>query len=155
MFEIKAKIRLSIGINIIFAVELLINTIMNKGLKLFFMMFASVLLIGFASCDKDDDGDTTDYAKDIVGSYVGTLSGTMLPIEIENVMIGINYVSLNKVELVMEQDVMEDMPINISATSPVVFTDGKYYIEGTAIFEMFEMPMPVKITGDIDQAFWL
>lgn len=125
---------------------------MNKGLKLFFMMFASVLLIGFASCDKDDDGDTTDYAKYIVGSYVGTLSGTKLPVAVEDVEIGIKYVSLNKVELVMEQDIMGDMQINISATSPVVFVEDKYYhIEGTTTFEMFELPMPVIITGEIDQ----
>ncbi len=73
---------------------------MNKHLKLFFILFVSSICLGFTSCNDGDD--VTDHAKEIAGTYVGTIS--VMEQEIPEAEIVITRKDVNKVILSMDQD---------------------------------------------------
>lgn len=123
---------------------------MNKYLKLFFILFVSSLSLGFTSCDDDDDPD---YAKEIAGTYKGTISA--LESEIPNAEIKIARKSENRVTISMNQDLGVAV-VDVTAESDVLFSDKTYSVAGTATYEWTEgaeVTLPVEIKGTIDKDY--
>jgi hypothetical protein len=115
----------------------------------------SSLCITFTACSNDDDKDktTSDYAKEIAGTYIGNiyLDGIDQPIETD-AMINITRNENSKVTLKINQTIAL-LPINVECESDVVYSNEKYQISGEAGVDMGEpLRVPMKINGDIDKA---
>ncbi|GHV49116.1 hypothetical protein FACS1894181_07070 [Bacteroidia bacterium] len=123
---------------------------MNTNIKFFFILFASVLCIGFTSCSSDDDDK--DVAKDIVANYDGSLLGAAEdPI---STTIVIEHLSDNKVNLKLNQNIA-GLPINIACATDVAKKDGKYSLSGNTTTDLplgangANVSIPVEVKGDV------
>jgi hypothetical protein len=96
---------------ITFVSELKKQIVMKTKIKLFFILFASVLCVGFTACSDDDD--KTDAAKTIAATYNGPITGNF---PIPNASIKLDYVSENKVKVILVDDLLPGHPIECDAT---------------------------------------
>jgi len=119
---------------------------MNKKFQFLFMMFFTALCLGFTACSDDDDDDT-DYAQEIAGTYVGTVTIPGMGDPIPNVTIVFDRNSQNKITMKMNQTLPVLGEIEIESQSNVTYKDNKYYVSGTATHE----EIPVKIDGSVDK----
>ncbi|MDR1681180.1 MAG: hypothetical protein LBS12_05285 [Prevotellaceae bacterium] len=118
------------------------------------MALALGLVFVAAGCSKDDD-NKDDFAKDIAGTYVGTLTMgeevlaedaniTITRVDATNVLIGLN-------ETIVVSTA--PIPLNVSCASTVTKTGNNYVIAGTDEVEIPAMgTFPVSIAGTIDNA---
>jgi hypothetical protein len=122
---------------------------MKTNIKLFFILFVSVLCLGFTACSDDDDKDV---AKNIVGNYTGTLLGAA-PEAISST-IAIEHLSDTKVNLKLTQNIA-GLPINITCASDVIKKDGKYSFTGVTTTDLPLAPdgsnisIPVDVKGEV------
>ncbi len=138
---------------------------MKKNVSKLWLFLAMALVApAFTACD-DDEGDNTDYAPAIEGTYAGTIKyGTNdIPGTYEIV---IDYASQNKVDLIVNNLIVptggqiEGLPanLNLSATcndAQVSSSKGKTHVKGATTINLTEAykNIPVTIEGDIDSSY--
>lgn len=122
----------------------------NFKFLLFVMLSACFFLSNTACSDDDDKNPTVDYAKDIKGTYTGTvfLAGSPIATDVE---ISVEYASVNNVTLKMNQTIMT-LPLNITCPAQVASKDGAYSVTGNTNVSLPESPLslPVSINGTFD-----
>ncbi|GHT02048.1 hypothetical protein FACS189421_14610 [Bacteroidia bacterium] len=124
---------------------------MKVNKNLFFILFVSVICLGFTACNNDDDKQT-DYAHNIVANYTGTLSGASeVPIP---ATIAIEHSAPYKVNLKLNQTIA-GLPINITCPTDVIEKDGKYSLSGNTTIDLplgengAPVSIPVEVTGNV------
>lgn len=128
---------------------------MKTKFNLLFVMLLSSLCITFTSCSDDDDDDkTTDYAKEIAGTY----KGDVFPDGVDQAIatdatITITRNSDTNVSLKMEQEIANVGTIKVDCKSDVAYTSEKYEIaKTTTTAEVKGMPIPVTVNGNVDKS---
>ena len=113
--------------------------------RFFLLMLLSALFIGFTSCGSDDED--TDYAKEIAGKYIGTLTMEGMPIA-QDVEITVTRNSNTKATLKINQElaILPGMPLNIECPSDVTFKDNEYSVTGKTTWMLIA---PITVNGTI------
>ncbi|MDR0364981.1 MAG: Ig-like domain-containing protein [Bacteroidales bacterium] len=98
--------------------------------------------------------ESEDYAQKIAGTYIGAMSMAGSVVE-EAARIDVNYLSLNRVELTMNQTLnVAGMPIpiviDIACESDVTLVGEKPYITTTTTFAFMGAEWDVKVDGSFD-----
>ncbi|GHV09480.1 hypothetical protein FACS1894162_0100 [Bacteroidia bacterium] len=110
-----------------------------KTKNLFFTLLMSALIIGFTSCNKDEEKGP---AKEIAGSYEGVITSGNFPLTGNDVIVKVAYVSENQVNITLK-DTITDLPVDIKCNANVTAdtTDPtKFTISGGAATFKYQIP---------------